>query len=293
MCACNPADYVQWRSNYLTAPGMAGVDPVQSKDLYNCNLIAAIASCAWTGKGAWYKSATSDVPVAASYSLQFYDYNYSVPVVTPLPTLPQNPPGTLSYGRSQTASECWPGIIEKGYYMSRDRILRNINNNTPDMVYYNNSEVNPTKDPATVLYHLFKIAPQKRSRVLYGTDYTEGMIWSNLKSITQGRVPNLKINYPAIAWSTADTALFSRGHTYAILGLAGTVDTANPPNWTSKYIVMRDCLNISWEPAVSGTNVLTKGIWLNGIDFSVRDGIFALRSDLFPIHFAGYAYVVC
>lgn len=287
------ADYVQWKGNYITAAGMAGVDPVQSKDLANCNLIAAIASCSWTGKGAWFKSVAADDPVAAAYNLQFYDYYKDVPLVAPTSKLPQSPLGTLVYGRSQTANECWPGIIEKGYYMSRDRILRNINNDSPDMPYYNNSDVNPTKDPATVLYHLFKIEPQKRSKVLYGTDYTEGMIWSNLKSISAGRPPNLKINYPAIAWSSTDTAMFSKGHTYAILGVAGTIDSATPPNWTSKYIVMRDCLNITWEPTVSGTNVLTKGKWLNGIDFAVRDGIFALRSDLFPIHFPGYTYVVC
>jgi hypothetical protein len=291
MCACNPADYVQWKGNFITAVGMTGVDPVQSPRLDNCSLIAALSACGWTGKGAWYKSVAANAAVAGSYSLQFYDYKGAVPLVKPSSKLPQDLQGNLLYAKSAKGTECWPGIIEKGYYMARDR-LRNIDSDTPDMEYYNDTTKNPTLDPPTVLYQLFRAEPVKRSTVLNGTDYKEGMIWSNLKSICSGKAPLLKILYPAVAYSYERSDTFSPKHTYSILGLAGTLDT-DLKTWTSKYIVLRDPLNVSWEPPLKSPDVLTSGKWLSGIDFAARDGIFAISSDLFPTYFQGYAYVVC
>jgi hypothetical protein len=294
-------DQQQFNGNYITATGMDAIDPVQSTRLVNCSLIAAISSCAWTGKGPWYKNvgANSEV-VASSYNLQFYDYNKQVPPVKTSSKLPQDPVGNLIYAKSSTASECWPGIIEKGYYMSRDRILRNIDNDNPDLEYYNDQQVNPTNDPSSVLYHLLAAEPQKRSKLLNGTDYKEGMIWSDLKQIcTLGRVPNLKIKHPAVAYTFDKvqddwkTNTISPKHTYSILGLAGTVDTANPPNWTSKYVVLRDPRGANAEPTLPAPDMLTAGSWINGINFATRDGIFALRSDLFPVYFQGYSYSVC
>lgn len=289
-------DQQQWNGKYITAPGMAVIDPVQST-LYNCSLIAAMASCAWTGKGAWYKDVgTNDQAVAMSYNLQFYDYNKPVPPVSPSSKLPQNPPGTLVYGKSSTANECWPGIIEKGYYMSRDRILRNIDNDNPDMEYYNVD--NPTNDPPTVLYHLLSVNPEKRTKTLYGTDYKEGMIWANLKQICMGRVPNQKIRYPAVAYTfdqrqndwTTDT--ISPKHTYSILGLVDNI-TIPPKDPLSKYIVLRDPRGAGGEASLPSPYMLTTGAWLSGIDFANKDGIFAIRSDVFPVYFQGYAYSIC
>ena len=287
----------QFNGNYITATGMDAIDPVQSSRLINCSLIAAVASCAWTSKGPWYKNVGANNEVVANaYNLQFYDYGKKVPAVNPSSKLPQDPPGNLIYAKSATANECWPGIIEKGYYMSRDRILRNIDNDTPDIEYYNDPLVNPTNNPPSVLYHLLQTEPQKRSNLLNGADYKEGMIWADLKGISLGRVPNYKIRYPAVAYTfdkvqnTWKTDTISPKHTYSILGLVDTSTAANP---ASKYIVLRDPRGASAEPALPAPDMLTQGAWLNGINFANRDGIFAIRSDLFPVYFQGYAYSVC
>jgi hypothetical protein len=288
-------DQQQWNGNYITAT-MTVFDPVQSTVLDNCNLIAAIASCAWTGKGGWYKN-VADEAVAKSYNLQFYDTNKPVPQVSPSSKLPQNPLGNLIHARSATANECWPGIIEKGYYMSRDRILRDIDSDNPDIEYYNNELVNPTNDAPTVLYHLLNVIAEKRSKLLYGSDYTEAMIWSNLKQISAGRVPNFKIKYPAVAYTFTKaqddwkTDTISPRHTYSILGLIDNT-TIPPKDPLSKYIVLRDPRGAGGEPSLLPPAMLTAGAWLNSIDFAKRDGIFALRSDLFPTYFQGYAYAV-
>ena len=170
---------------------MAGFDPAQSPLLDNCNLIAAISACGWTKKGAWFKNVAVNEPVADSYNLQFYDYNNkNVPVVSPKKYLPQNPEGTLLYGKSTTDTECWPGIIEKGYYMARDR-LRGIDSNTPDMEYYNDVKINPTKDPGTVLFQLLNVEPVRRSTAINGSDYKEPLVWNDMNMvICTGRPPN-------------------------------------------------------------------------------------------------------
>jgi hypothetical protein len=290
-------DQQQFNGNYITATGMDAIDPVQSTRLVNCSLIAAISSCAWTGKGPWYKNvgANNEV-VAKAYNLQFYDYSKQVPPVNPSSKLPQDPVGNLIYAKSTTASECWPGIVEKGYYMSRDRILRNIDNDNPDIEYYNDPQVNPTNDPPSVLYHLVGSNPQKRSKLLYGTDYKEGMIWANLKQISTGRVPSLRIKYPAVAYTfdkiqeNWKTDTISLKHTYSILGLVDTSTAADP---ASKYIVLRDPKAVDSEPSLNYPDMLTKGAWFNGIDFAKKEGIFAIRSDLFPVYFQGYSYSEC
>jgi hypothetical protein len=291
------SDWQSYTGNYITAIGMAGLNPVQSGRLKNCSLIAAIASSAWTGKGGWYQYTTKDAPVGSSYDLQFFDYNASVPRVKPSSKLLQEPLGNLIYAKS-TINECWPSIIEKGYYMSRDRITRSIDNDTPDMEYYNDEKINPTNDPAAVLYQLLHTPVIiKISKTTYGTDYKEPMIWSNLLSIsTLGRIPKLKIRYPAVAY-TYDTiqpdwttSTISPKHSYSILGLAGTVDASQ--NWTGKYIVLRDPWAVTTDPTLTFPDVLTSGTWLGNIDFAKRDGIFALHSDLFPTYFQGYAYAM-
>ena len=163
---------------------MAGFDPAQSPLLDNCNLIAAISACGWTKKGAWFKNVAANEPVADSYNLQFYDYNNkNVPVVSPKKYLPQNPEGTLLYGKSTTDTECWPGIIEKGYYMARDR-LRGIDSNTPDMEYYNDVKINPTKDPGTVLFQLLNVEPVRRSTAINGSDYKEALVWNDMNMLS-------------------------------------------------------------------------------------------------------------
>jgi Calpain family cysteine protease len=300
MCLCLPGDWKQWTHNYITAAGMRGLDPVQSGLLSNCSLIAAIASCAWVAgtKPAWFKSVTSNAAVAGSYSLQFYDYLKPVPLISPSSKLPQPVQDNLIYAKSTKSDECWPSIIEKGYYMSRDRILRNIDSDCPDMEYYNDETINPTRDPPSVLFQLLNTEPVKRSKVLNGSDYNESMIWGDIKGIGAGRIPNLKTKYPAVAY-TYDTKqgnwktdTIPPKHTYSILGVTGTLDTARPPNWTSKYIVLRDTWGFNNDPSLSSPDVLTQGTWLSGIDFAAKDGIFALRSDLFPVYFQGYAYAV-
>ena len=297
MTYCLLADWQQFTGNYITAAGMDGIDPVQSGLLKNCSLIAAMASCAWVGKGAWYKSVTQNLPVQSSYSLQFYDYNSTVRPASPSSKLPQVPLGNLIYAKSATVGECWPSIIEKAYYQSRDSI-RGIITDTPDLEYYNDVTTNPTGVPAAVLYQLLNTEPIKRSKTLNGSDYNEGMIWSNLLSICQGRVPNLKIRYPAVAYSFDSVqagwkpGTISPQHSYSILGLAGTVDTATPPNWKTKYIVLRDPWAVTTDPGFASPEMLTSGSWINSINFAAKDGIFALRSDLFPMYFQGYAYAV-
>ena len=290
MCACTPELFKEWKKNYITYTGMAGIDPAQSALLNNCNLIAAISACGWTKKGAWFKNVTADQSVADSYNLQFYDYNNkTVPVVSPNKYLPQNPEGTLLYGKSTTGTEYWPGIIEKGYYMARDR-LRGIDSNTPDMEYYNDVKINPTMDAGTVLFQLLNVEPVRRSTAINGTDYKEALVWNDMNvSICAGFPPSRRAVRPAIAYSFPDSKVFSPQHTYTILGQAGT---SIGRTWTSKYIVLRDSRNTTWEPDLQAPDVLTKGIWLDSIDFAVKDGIFAIKSDLFPVYFQGYAYAV-
>jgi hypothetical protein len=268
---------------------MAGIDPAQSPLLDNCNLIAAITACAWTGKGAWYRNVAADQPIANSYNLQFYDYNNrNVPVVSPSKYLPQNAEGMLLYGKSTTNTECWPGIIEKGYYMARDR-LRGISNDNPNMEYYNGVDINPTKDPGTVLYQLLNVEPVRRSTAINGVDYKEALVWNDMNVICTGIPPNRKALRPAIAYSFSDSRVFSPKHTYTILGQAGTYLNRA---WESKYVVLRDSRNTTWEPDLKAPDVLTAGKWINNIDFAAKDGIFAIRSDLFPVYFQGYAYAV-
>jgi hypothetical protein len=288
MTLCIASDYQSYAGSYIAASGMQVFDPYQSGALKNCSLIAAMASCAWTGKGAWYKSVASEM-LAASYSLNFYDYNSAIGPVYPTSKLPQVPKGSLIYAKSTTAGECWPSIIEKGYYMARDK-LRQITSDTPDPEYYNDDTRNPTGVPATVLFQLLNTEPKKRSVLLNGTDYAK-MIWPDLLSICIGRGSLLKIRYPAIAYSYATSqAPITARHSYSILGLAGTYDATN--GWTSKYIVLRDPWAVTTDPGFSSNEMLTSGTWVGGVDFAKKDGIFALRADLFPVYFQGYAYAV-
>ena len=284
--------------DYIKAAGMEGVDPAQSGLLLNCNLIAAMASCAWTGKGPWYKYVTAgNDPVQSSYSLQFYDYNKRIPSMTCSSNLPQSPLGTLSYAKSTTINECWPGIIEKGYYQAREWCISGTIPTMPDFLKFNGTVINPTLDPPTVLYQLLSANPNKKTDSDSGYDYLS--IFNHLVSLGAGRLPNRKISWPAVAWSYASPKpgwvanTIVPQHTYSILGVTGSGNfTTTPVTWTTRYILLRDPYTVWKDPAFPSTDVLTTGIWY-GIDLTKSDGIFALRADLFPLYFQGYAWAVC
>jgi hypothetical protein len=274
---------------YIDAPGMSGVDPAQSGLLQNCNLIAAMASCAWTGKGAWFKSVASDEALQSSYPFTMYDFNQTIPQFTTTPEiLLSSQTGTPVYARSTTSGESWPGIVEKAYYKSREWLLSGTWTDKPNLEKFNDVSINPTSNPSAVLYHLFG------KEVTTNTINTTGdAIFSALDQLCIGRIPLRKIIYPAVACTFTNAASpITAGHTYSILGLAGTKTASGA--WATKYIVLRDPKNVTTDPVFSGTgDVLTSGTWVNAINFANRDGIFALRADLFPTYFEKYAYVVC
>lgn len=266
---------------------MSVEDPAQSDLVENCSLIAAMASCAWLKKGNWFKYVTVDDPLRESYQFTFYDYQKSIPQFSTSPAI-QLSNGIPLYARSTTIGESWPGIVEKAYYISRD-YLRGLWDDPanldsayqPDIVYYNPEERNPTANPKTVLFHLLGVEPKYY-------DSLPADVFLELEKICTGVIPYKKIKFPAVAWTKTDApAPITNKHTYSILGLAGTKTPGGA--WLTKYIVLRDPKNVAADPGFGANEVLASK-WLM-FDFTQKDGIFALKADLFPTYFQGYAYV--
>lgn len=298
LCSCSITGAV-WQNygKYIIAAGMEGKDPAQSGLLKNCSLVAALASCGWTRKGAWFKSVTTDDVLQSSYFFTLYDYNVTIPQFSVPPALLQYPVGTLIYTKSTTSGESWPGVVEKAYYKSREYVSSRTWTDQPDAEKFNDEAINPTGNPAAVLYHLLG---RTVTSATYGSaGYTGDTIFGTLNNISTGRNPNRKILYPAVAWAkaTAEASWVPNTivpkHTYSILGVAGSGHLSGTTwIWDTKYIVLRDPFTVTRDPAFGSGDMLTTGTW-NAIDFSSADGIFALRADLFPRYFQGYAYAVC
>lgn len=124
-----------------------------------------------------------------------------------------------------------------------------------------------------------------------GTKYYDSLpadVFLELEKICTGVIPYKKIKFPAVAWTKTDApAPITNKHTYSILGLAGTKTPGGA--WLTKYIVLRDPKNVAADPGFGANEVLASK-WLM-FDFTQKDGIFALKADLFPTYFQGYAYV--
>jgi len=282
---------------YITDPGTEAGDPVQSGLLVNCSLIASVASCASTGKGAIITQYQSR-DLLDKYAFNFYDYNKKIPVINCSSALPQYPQGSLIFGSSSTAGEAWPGIIEKAYYQSREYCLTGAVPEKPDYLKFNTEAINPTKDPSTVLYQITGANTANTKKVAGQADYKPDQIFSTLYSMSTGVAPNSKMIYPTIAWTYAvppDGSVWADGtiaakHAYSVLGLTGTFN-ARTRSWLTKYIVLRNPWGpVKRDPALPADNLFT-GAWC-GINLALPDAIFALRYDLFTRYFQGFAWAV-
>jgi hypothetical protein len=262
--------------------------PIQSGLLTNCSLIAAIASCAWTKKPP--VSTAQELPPPYCYS--FYDYNNPQYDTSSSELLPQIN-GKLIYAKSSDPNECWPGMIEKAYYQSREHI-QFVDNDKPDYIKFNQDDPNnPTKDPKAVLKQLTNVEP------VYKYAKTTPDNFQFIKGLCTGVAPNLRIKYPAVAWTydveqanyPMNDGTIALKHTYSLLGVTGAVSKGV---FTSKYIVLRNPWGPSAQspdPQLTATSLFTDTPWF-GINLADADGIFALRADLFPMYFDQYAWVV-
>jgi hypothetical protein len=284
---------------YIKDPGTDYADPVQSGLLINCSLIASLASCAMAasvGHKAAFISQYQSKDLIDPYYFNFYDYIKGMHNIKCPCALPQYPQGSLIYGSSSTALEAWPGIIEKAYYQSRSYCLDGAVPEKPDYLRFNDEAINPTKNPAAVLYQLTGADTTNTKMVAGGAGYNADQIFNTLLGISSGVAPNQKMLYPTVAWTYAvppDGDVWADGtiaakHAYSILGITG-VYNARTRTWTSKYIVLRNPWGpVKKDPALPAENLFT-GTW-NGLDLKLQDGIFALRHDLFTKYFQGFAW---
>jgi len=273
------------RWDYYSSGGTLGTfgtpevkDPVQGRFLNNCSLIAAFASLAWKGKISVQPPGPKII-----YSFQFY------PAAKPQKTdgmLPLDSMGNLMHAKSDTPTEIWPALYEKAYYQWLDKLGLDNASARPD--YCSHTE---WQSPVTVLSQLTGMAVSQKTGLDAEAAFNDiDAFCVNLVSNT-----NRAIKSPAVAWTYdtgsqySDTTIKNQ-HTYSLLGVAGKRDTHG--YWTDKYVVLRNPYGKGkGDPALPSGSLYTGALWCKNINFSDSDGIFALKYDLLPRYFAGYAWL--
>jgi len=277
-------------------------DPVQGGSLFNCSLIAVLASLAW-------KQKIGDQPTPP-YKFKFYRYDQNNNVVGDAIStdkrLPLDSKGMLMHAKSATQTEIWPALWEKAYYKWLEK-LAGIDTDTPDYCNYNQWQ-----SPVTLLFQLTAKSPYTIK-----SDGTSSMnadaVFSDIDGVCDGcrSTTNRIIRYPAVAWTFDSAAAnpanaanpsdppypysdstIKEQHCYSLLGVAGKKDSSG--KWTDKYIVLRNPFGpIKGDPNLPGFLYNAAIVWCFTNNLAdTTDGIFALRADQFVMYFAGYSRVV-
>jgi hypothetical protein len=263
------------------------LDPVQGA-LGDCYFIAALSSVAWARTYVIAQRTRATANENGSESNAFVDmiqfYNNGVPkMIEVTEKVPVNTPGnTYIYAHSSDTGEIWPAVYEKAYAKFRT-------NSSSDQPNY---APLAGGDPVGACAQLTGL----QSYYFGNSSMTENQIMTKIKE----NCVSCKTFNPMVAWTYSSSpspsvnynnAHIAANHAYSILG------------WhyvnNQQYVVLRNPWGY-YEATLNSTS----GIWtafdapyyggpgfLRSINLANTDGVFALRTDIFKSHFAGFGLV--
>lgn len=297
-------------------------DPVQGA-LSDCFFVAALTSIATASKTKT-KFAKQG---AAPFKLLFYD-NYKFDRTTGVnsgPTsteirvtgdhFPLQGNGNLVFGRSNTVSEIWPSVWEKGYAQWKSA---DMTTNEPD--YSKLCLGNPITALANITGYNFNTGGTATPTVYSTNALSADAVYDKIALACNIAPPAYKTDratmWPVVAYTYDDQTLgFSnativRNHSYAVLGVQNAA--------AGKYIILRNpwgqvpppvyvdpntldarrcLLDADGNPVICfgdpnlGTDVLCQNTWMGRSLTNVNDGVFGLRTTAFQKYFQGFGWV--
>lgn len=260
-------------------PKMNFREPMQGYSA-DCYFMAALSSVAWAAQSTLSTSPTSFKFYSPDPSIT--DPNLRIKSITIDQNLPVEASGKMIFGSCYVKSaivpamppvETWPALFEKAFASFRGRAIGDL----------------PMGNGITALINILSI--NSAWKYYYIWDATLTNVLTRSPDNSSNILASGKTKYPMVAWTrtSTSTAGLYPNHTYSLLGISdGYIVLRNP-------YANRDTSKVLPEPA---SGVKTAGTWNpdgladNLIDFSdTKDGIFALRSDIFAQNFLKFGRV--
>jgi len=288
-----PSGLARSADRFIDDDGASYLDPVQGA-VNDCGLIAAMIAVAWSRTPRWDQRVAT-LPSGQTpqpwFGWKFFPGERLVQVPRDLPVLGD---GTPAYARSNDRGECWPGIIEKGFAMTRQPVAINLS-----LAQYPDA-LNNTVFPEGACVAIFGGVARPIQKVSMSGNAT----LSALSALCGGGDPaNQPVRQPVMAttWTKEQQSgvLFSRKeisgvfphHAYAVLGIAHRPEAA--------YVVLRNPHSKPVDPApAAGINYLIEDEWVVQFGAQTRKvplndagGVFALPEREFVHYFENFCTV--